>query len=60
MYVFFYSVGGGLGPLILSACYDHFHNYTVGFLLLTGLCLFATALLSFVPSTYRRVALGKR
>jgi len=57
MYVFFYSVGGGLGPLILSACYDHFHNYTVGFLLLTGLCLFAAFLLFFVPSTYRRVAL---
>jgi len=60
MYVFFYSVGGGLGPLILSACYDHYHNYTVGFLLLTGLCLFATALLFFVPSTYRRIARGAR
>jgi MFS family permease len=58
MYVFFYSVGGGIGPLLLSACYDHFHNYTVGFFLLTGLCLFATALLFFVPSTYRRMVLG--
>lgn len=47
------GIGGGLGPLLLSECYDHYGNYTVGFILLTILGVIAAGLLYFVKPTYR-------
>lgn len=50
----FFGFGSALGPLALSAVYDHFGSYKYGFMLFSVLCLFAALLLTWVRPLYRQ------
>lgn len=52
-FTFFLGLGGGLGPLLLAMSHDHYHSYTIGFLVTAVLGAVAAGLLTFVPPTYR-------
>jgi OFA family oxalate/formate antiporter-like MFS transporter len=49
----FFGFGAALGPLVLSAIYDHTHSYTDGFILFGVSCTAAAVLLQWVRPLYR-------
>ena len=49
----FFGLGSALGPLVLSASYDHTHSYSGGFVLFAVSCVVAAVLLQWVRPSYR-------
>jgi OFA family oxalate/formate antiporter-like MFS transporter len=49
----FFGLGAALGPMVLSASYDHTHSYSDGFVLFAISCTVAAVLLQWVRPSYR-------